>query len=122
MSEEGHGHLTGSWALWHTALVSAFDAAETVLDLGVDANEVSIIPSYREGYPNLARNNMGTVLHAAVSEGQSRFSQWLLQKGVRLEVKDEHGRTTIDMTLEERHSDIQEMLNAWGTTHQSAMF
>ena len=90
VSEEGRGRLVRSWALWRAAEISSFDVAETLLDLGVDVNEVFIRPQNRGVR---AADNCGTALHAAFYEDKLKFVEWLLRKGINPELKSGYGQT-----------------------------
>ena len=112
-AEEGRGRIKGSWALWHAALVSAFDAAETLLYLSADVNELCNTIPYTEDTEGPFGNGWGTALHCAVHEGQLKFANWLIRKGARLDLRNASSKTASDIAAGNGYPQIREMLETW---------
>ena len=52
------------------------------------------------------------VLHIAVSNGDTRMVQLLLEYGARVDVKDDQGLTTVQVAEKMQHSKMIELLKA----------
>ncbi|BCR84642.1 ankyrin repeat domain-containing protein [Aspergillus chevalieri] len=106
------------------------DAVAAMMDHGVNLQHQNILlGAVSHGYLELARYLLAhgvtpendqsmdnqskvPVLHIAVSNGDIRMVQLLLEYGARVDVKDDQGLTTVQVAEKMQHSKIIELLKA----------
>ena len=103
---ENRAHVKGSGAIIMAAEEGKFGVVQYLLDHGADINEIGIEhptdPRYKE--------DMGSALHRAVYAGHRDIVEYLIKQGADLNLKDEMGRTPIDLARTRRDESIERLL------------
>ncbi|KAG7006054.1 hypothetical protein G7Y79_00016g040390 [Physcia stellaris] len=107
---ENKARVKGSGAIVMAAEEGKFEVVEYLLDRGADINEMGIEhptdPRYKE--------DVGSALHRAVNAGHRDVVEYLIKQGASLNLKDEMGRTPLDLARTRKDESIEELLNGDG--------
>ena len=103
---ENKARVKGSGAIVMAAEEGKLEMVQYLLDHGADINEIGIEhptdPRYQE--------DMGSALHRAVNAGHRDIVEFLIKQGASLDLKDEMGRTPLDLARTRKDEAIEELL------------
>lgn len=107
---ENKARVKGSGALVMAAEEGKSEMIQYLLDHGADINEIGIEhptdPRYKE--------DMGSALHRAVNAGHRDIVEYLIKQGASLNLKDEMGRTPLDLARTRKDESIEKLLKGDG--------
>ncbi|XP_057537092.1 potassium channel AKT1-like isoform X1 [Amaranthus tricolor] len=92
-----------------------FDLLKKIVHYGVDVNlSTSISTVLSNAEFSIPIHNGGTALHVAVSEGNVKFVEYLLDQGANVDMPDMKGWTPRALAEQQGHEDIIALLQAKG--------
>ena len=107
---DNRAHVKGSGAIVMAAEEGKLGVVQYLLDHGADINEIGIEhptdPRYKE--------DMGGALHRAVNAGHCDVVEYLIKRGADVNLKDEMGRTPMDLARMRKDGSIEELLKDAG--------